>query len=35
MNDGILAESGTPEQIFEHPQEARTQEFLKRYLSRV
>jgi putative lysine transport system ATP-binding protein len=35
MNDGVLAESGTPEQIFEHPQEQRTQEFLKRYMSRV
>ncbi|ERL65313.1 amino acid ABC transporter ATP-binding protein [Schleiferilactobacillus shenzhenensis] len=35
MNDGVLAETGTPEQIFEHPQEQRTQEFLKRYLSRV
>ncbi|GEK07197.1 amino acid ABC transporter ATP-binding protein [Schleiferilactobacillus harbinensis] len=34
MNDGVLAESGTPEQIFEHPQEQRTQEFLKRYMSR-
>lgn len=32
MDQGVIAEEGTPEQIFEHPQEARTQTFLKRYL---
>ena len=28
MADGIIAEEGTPEQIFEHPQVKRTQDFL-------
>lgn len=28
MADGIIQEQGTPEQIFEHPQNARTQDFL-------
>ena len=28
MADGVIAEEGTPEQIFEHPQVKRTQEFL-------
>lgn len=32
MADGVIAEQGTPEQIFEHPQRERTREFLKRYL---
>ena len=27
MADGIIQEQGTPEQIFEHPQNARTQDF--------
>lgn len=31
MDKGIIAEEGTPEEIFEHPQHTRTQEFLKRY----
>ncbi|WP_241865018.1 amino acid ABC transporter ATP-binding protein [Lacticaseibacillus kribbianus] len=35
MDQGVIAESGTPEQLFDHPQEARTQEFLKRYLNRA
>ncbi|MFD1429631.1 amino acid ABC transporter ATP-binding protein [Lacticaseibacillus mingshuiensis] len=35
MDEGVIAESGTAEQIFEHPQEARTQEFLRRYLTRA
>jgi len=35
MDQGVIAEDGTPEQIFNHPQEARTQEFLKRYLNRA
>ncbi len=32
MDKGVIAEQGTPQQIFEHPQEARTKEFLKRFL---
>ncbi|MFD1465897.1 amino acid ABC transporter ATP-binding protein [Lapidilactobacillus mulanensis] len=35
MDLGVIAEEGTAEEIFSHPQEARTQEFLKRYLNRV
>ena len=33
MNDGVIAESGEPESIFQHPKEARTQEFLARYIN--
>lgn len=33
MDQGVIAEQGTPEQIFEHPQEARTKEFLQRFLN--
>lgn len=32
MADGIIQEQGTPEQIFEHPQNARTQNFLSKVL---
>lgn len=32
MDGGIIAESGTPEQIFEKPQNPRTQEFLSKVL---
>lgn len=32
MDKGIIAEQGTPQQIFENPQEDRTKEFLKRFL---
>lgn len=35
MDQGVIAEEGTAEQIFSHPQEERTQAFLKRYLNRV
>ena len=28
MNDGIILEEGTPEDIFEHPKNDRTKEFL-------
>lgn len=35
MNDGVIAEEGTPEEIFEHPKEERTKEFLNRYLSNL
>ena len=31
MCDGVIAESGTPEQIFEHPQNPKTQQFLSRF----
>ena len=32
MDQGIIAEEGTPEQIFRNPQLPRTREFLTRYL---
>ena len=32
MDKGVIAEEGTPEQIFEHPQQERTTEFLQRFL---
>ena len=32
MDGGVIAEEGTPEQIFNNPKEARTKEFLKRVL---
>lgn len=35
MNDGVVAESGTPEEVFEHPKEERTKAFLNRYLSNM
>ena len=33
MDKGIIAEEGTPEEIFNAPKEERTREFLKRFLS--
>jgi putative lysine transport system ATP-binding protein len=33
MDKGVIAEEGTPDQIFGHPQEERTREFLSRYLN--
>lgn len=32
MADGIIAEQGPPEQLFQHPQRERTRDFLARYL---
>ena len=32
MDKGVIAEEGTPEQIFNHPTQDRTKEFLKRVL---
>ena len=32
MADGIIQEEGTPQQIFEHPKNERTQNFLKSML---
>ena len=32
MDKGVIAEQGTPEEIFKHPKEERTREFLKRTL---
>jgi putative lysine transport system ATP-binding protein len=32
MDQGIILEMGTPEQIFESPKEERTQAFLKRFV---
>ena len=34
MDKGVIAEQGTPEQLFERPQQERTQQFLSRYQSR-
>jgi putative lysine transport system ATP-binding protein len=33
MDQGVVAESGTPEEIFVNPKEARTKEFLTRFLN--
>ena len=33
MDKGVIAEQGTPKDIFENPKEERTKEFLKRYLN--
>ena len=33
MADGVIAEQGTPEEIFEHPQNARTKEFLSKVIN--
>ncbi|HHX70405.1 MAG TPA: amino acid ABC transporter ATP-binding protein, partial [Gallicola sp.] len=32
MDKGVIAEEGTPEQIFNNPKEERTKEFLRRIL---
>lgn len=32
MDQGVIAEQGSPEQLFENPKEERTKEFLKRFL---
>ena len=34
MDDGVIAEDGLPEEIFRAPKQARTREFLSRYLAR-
>ncbi len=34
MADGVIAEEGTPQDIFEHPQNPKTTEFLTRFLDR-
>lgn len=31
MNEGVIEEEGTPDQIFNHPKKTRTQQFLSRY----
>ena len=33
MSEGVICEEGTPEAVFEHPQQVRTQEFLSRFLN--
>jgi len=33
MDQGVIAEEGTPQELFEHPKQARTKEFLHRYRS--
>ncbi|MER0123566.1 amino acid ABC transporter ATP-binding protein [Streptococcus sp. ZJ93] len=35
MDKGVIAEEGSPQQIFENPQETRTKEFLQRFLGHV
>lgn len=35
MDQGVIAEEGTPDQIFNHPKEERTKEFLSRYLGNL
>ena len=34
MCDGLIREDGTPEQVFSHPKDARTREFLTRFLGK-
>lgn len=34
MDQGVIAEEGTPEQIFNEPKQERTREFLKRTLNK-
>ena len=34
MDGGVIVEDAAPEEIFQNPKEARTREFLTRYLSR-
>ena len=31
MDEGLILEQGSPEQVFEHPKEERTRQFLSRY----
>lgn len=33
MDNGVIAEEGTPDHIFNHPSQERTKEFLRRYLN--
>ncbi len=32
MDDGVIVEAGTPQQVFDHPREKRTQDFLQKVL---
>ena len=32
MDQGVILEQGTPQEVFGNPREARTREFLSRYL---
>ena len=34
MDKGVIAEQGSPEEIFDHPKQERTKQFLSRYQSR-
>ena len=34
MDQGVIAEQGTPQQIFENPQQERTKQLLSRYFDR-
>ena len=34
MDQGVIAEMGTPEEVFEHPKTERAQQFLSRYSNR-
>jgi len=33
MDEGIIQEAGTPTEVFDHPQNPRTQEFLNKVLN--
>ena len=33
MSEGVICEQGNPQEVFEHPQQARTREFLSRFLN--
>jgi ABC-type histidine transport system ATPase subunit len=32
MEGGVIVEQGPPEQVLDHPQDARTKQFLRRFL---
>ena len=34
MSEGVICEEGDPQAVFEHPKQARTQEFLSRFLNK-
>lgn len=34
MEDGLIAEEGSPEEVFEHPKNERTKEFLSKVVNK-
>ena len=35
MDKGVVLEQGTPQEVFEHPKEQRTRDFLSRFTSQL